>query len=108
MEDLDFDNTESNENSKTEETGQYPEVALRQKKEGETRDELNVRSHREAILMDDDIPETYIGTDSEDDRMVTVIDEVPPHEALESENLEQEEPVKMRVKKEHSKGDAGG
>lgn len=105
LEDLDFDNTVNNEDAKPEENGHYPEVALRQRKDG-GRKELNVRSHREAILMDSDIPETYIGSDSEDDRMVTVIDEVPPHEALESENVVQE-PVKMRVKKEHSKRDAG-
>lgn len=105
LEDLDVDNTVSNENARPEESRNYPEVALRQRKDG-GRNELNVRSHREAILMDDDIPETYIGSESEDDRMVTVIDEVPPHEALEFENFEQE-PVKMRVKKEHSKRDAG-
>ncbi|XP_078343824.1 uncharacterized protein LOC144629485 isoform X1 [Oculina patagonica] len=105
LEDLDFDNKVNNEDTRPEENGHYPEVALRQKKDG-GRQELNVRSHREAILMDSDIPETYIGSDSEDDRMVTVIDEVPRHEAMESENVEQE-PVKMRVKKEQSKRDAG-
>lgn len=105
LEDLDVDNTVSNENACPEESGNYPEVALRQR-EGGGRNELNFRSHREAILMDDDIPETYIGSESEDDRMVTVIDEVPPHEDLEFENFEQE-PVKMRDKKERSKRDAG-
>ena len=105
LEDLDVDNTVSGENARPEESGNYHEVSLRQRKEG-GRNELNFRSHREAFLMDDDIPETYIGSESEDDRMVTVIDEVPPHEALEFENLEQE-PVKMRVKKEQSKRDAG-
>lgn len=105
LEDLDFDNTVSNKDARPEESGNYAGVALRQRK-NEGRKELNVRSHREAILMDNDIPETYIGSESEDDRMVTVIDEVPPHEALESKNLDQG-PVKMRVKKEHSKRDAG-
>lgn len=105
LEDLDVDNTVSNENACPAESGNYPEVALRQR-EGGGRNELNFRSHREAILMDDDIPETYIGSESEDDRMVTVIDEVPPHEDLEFENFEQE-PVKMRDKKERSKRDAG-
>ena len=104
LEDLDVDNTVSNENARPEESGNYHEVSLRQKKDG-GRNELNFRSHREAMLMDDDIPETYIGSDSEDDRMVTVIDEVPPHD-LEFENFEQE-PVKMRDKNEHSKRDAG-
>lgn len=105
MEDLDVDNTVSNENARPEESENCSEVALRQRKDG-GRNELNFRSHREAILMDDDIPETYIGSESEDDRMVTVIDEVAPHEALEFENSEQE-PVKMRVKKEHPKREAG-
>ena len=107
LEDLDVDNTVSNENAIPVESRNYPEVALRERKDGR-RNELNFRSHREAMLMDDDIPETYIGSESEDDRMVTVIDEVPPHEGQsEFENFEQE-PVKMRVKKEHSNRDAGG
>ena len=105
LEDLDVDNTVGDENARPEESKNYPEVALRERKDV-GRNELNFRSHREAILMEDDIPETYIGSESEDDRMVTVIDEVPPHEALEFKNLEQE-PVKMRAKKEHSKRDAG-
>lgn len=100
-----MESTVSNENARPEESENYPEVALRQRNDG-GRNELNFRSHREAILMDDDIPETYIGSESEDDRMVTVIDEVPPHETVEFENFEQE-PVKMRVKKKHSKRDAG-
>lgn len=105
LEDLDVDNTVGDENARPEQSENYPEVALRERKDV-GRNELNFRSHREAILMDDYIPETYIGSESEDDRMVTVIDEVPPHEALEFKNLEQE-PVKMRAKKEHSKRDAG-
>ena len=104
LEDLDVDNTVSNENASPEESGNHPKVALRQRKEG-GRNELNL-SHRQVILMDDDIPETYIGSESEDDRMVTVIDEVPPHEDLEFENFEQK-PVKMRGKKERSKRDVG-
>ena len=104
LEDLDVDNTVSNENASPEESGNYPKVALRQRKDG-GRNELNL-SHRQVILMDDDIPETYIGSESEDDRMVTVIDEVPPHEDLEFENFEQK-PVKMRDKKERSKRDVG-
>lgn len=105
LEDLDVDNTVGDENAIPEESENYPEVALRERK-NVRRNDLNFRSHREAMLMDDDIPETYIGSESEDDRMVTVIDEVPPHEALEFKNIEQE-PVKMRAKKEHSKRDAG-
>lgn len=53
---------------------------------------------RETILTDD-VPETYIGSDSEDDRMVTVIDEVPPHEAIEEKRFANTT-VKMRPKKE--------
>ena len=105
LEDLDVDNTVGDQNARPETSENYPEVALRERKDI-GRNELNFRSHREAILMDDYIPETYIGSESEDDRMVTVIDEVPPHEALEFKNLEQE-PVKMRAKKEQSKRDAG-
>ena len=107
LEDLDCNNTVSNKkDARAKENGVYPEVALRQRKEDGEKNAVILRSHREAILMDDDIPETYIGSESEDDRMVTVIDEVPPHEALALENFEQE-PVKMRVKKEPSKRDAG-
>ncbi|XP_067018939.1 uncharacterized protein [Acropora muricata] len=47
----------------------------------------------------DDVPETYIGSDSEDDRMVTVIDEVPPHETIEEKSYANVT-VKMRPKKE--------
>lgn len=86
-----------------------PEVALRERKETGGRNAVNLRSHREAILMDDNVPETYIGSDSEDeedDRMVTVIDEVPPHEALEAANFKQE-PVKMRAKKEKPQREFG-
>ena len=120
LETLDIDHNmreegeERNETMGNEETGSekmgnggYPQVALRQRKEvGGERNVLNLRSHRGALLMDDDVPETYIGTDSEDDRMVTVIDEVPPHEALKPANLDHE-PVKMRVKKNPSKRDYG-
>ncbi|XP_015761332.1 PREDICTED: uncharacterized protein LOC107340492 [Acropora digitifera] len=47
----------------------------------------------------DDVPQTYIGSDSEDDRMVTVIDEVPPHETIEEKSYANVT-VKMRPKKE--------
>lgn len=125
LEDLDFDHTERNkEESRIRgmgngkigneemgtgqmEIGDYPPVALRRRKEGGGGNGLNLRSHREAILMYDDVPETYIGSDSEDDRMVTVIDEVPPHEALEPANFEQVEPVKMREKKQKPQREFG-
>lgn len=84
--------------------GGFPRVALRQRNEG---GEGNVlRRHREAILMDDNVPETYIGSDSEDDRKVTVIDEVPPHEPREAAHV-QHEPVKLRQKKEKPPRDFG-
>lgn len=117
LENIDFDHTTEHEkryadaskgneqmesgNMGSEEIGNkdYSQVALRRRKEdSEGRNTLNVKSHREAILMSDDVPETYIGSDSEDDRMVTVIDEVPPHEAEEALRAEKET-VKMRVKK---------
>ena len=53
---------------------------------------------RETTLVDD-VPETYIGSDYEDDRMVTVIDEVPPHETIEEKSYANVT-VKMRPKKE--------
>ena len=114
LEDLDYDHSarrsEEMENENTEkgimenkevENGGYPQVSLRQRKEDEGRKALKIRSHREAIFMDDNVPETYIGSDSEDDRMVTVIDEVPPHDAKDAANFEHE-PVEMRHKKKKS------
>ena len=117
LENVDFDHTNQHEkryadanigkeqmeseNMENEEIGNkdYSQVALRRRKEdSEGRNALNVKSHREAILMNDDVPETYIGSDSEDDRMVTVIDEVPSHEAKEALRAVKET-VKMRVKK---------
>lgn len=111
LEDLDYDRSGrrseemENENAqkgimenKEVENGGYPQVSLRQRKEDEGRKALNIRSHREAIFMDDNVPETYIGSDSEDDRMVTVIDEVPPQDAANFKH----EPVEMRHKKKKS------
>lgn len=56
------------------------------------------RELRETTLVDD-VPETYIGSDPENDRMVTVIDEVPPHETIEEKSYANVT-VKMRPKKE--------
>ncbi|XP_068751584.1 uncharacterized protein [Montipora capricornis] len=110
LDDLDFDRTlrnnakNQNEQMRNETVenegigiGGHIDVTLRhgKKHEGE-RDFLD---YREAFFMDDNVPETYIGSDSEDDRMVTVIDEVPPHEAVEAINFGNE-PVKLRPKKE--------
>lgn len=106
LEDLDFVDKESCETVNPEENKECSEVILRQGREKDERDLSVLKSRREATFMIDDIPETYIGSDSEDDRMVTVIDEVPPHELLDSENIEQE-PVKMRVKKDQSHRDSG-
>ena len=77
--------------------GGHIDVTLRHGKKHEG--ESDFLDYREAFFMDDNVPETYIGSDSEDDRMVTVIDEVPPHEAVEAINFGNE-PVKLRPKKE--------
>lgn len=106
LEDLDFVDKESCETVNPEENKECSEVILRQGREKDERDLSVLKSRREATFMIDDIPETYIGSDSEDDRMVTVIDEVPPHELLDSENIEKE-PVKMRVKKDQSHRNSG-
>ncbi|XP_022806448.1 uncharacterized protein LOC111343523 isoform X2 [Stylophora pistillata] len=105
LEDLDFVDKENCETVKPMKNREHSEVILRRGREKDDRDFSKLKSHREATFMIDDIPETYIGSDSEDDKMVTVIDEVPPHEVLASENVQQE-PVKMRVKKDQSHRDS--
>ena len=124
LEDLDYDHSARNEegninggmenenierglmDSKEMENGGYPEVSLRPRKEDDGKKVFKARGHREAIFMDEIVPETYIGSDSEDDRMVTVIDEVPPHEATDAANVEHGA-VEMRRKKKKPQREFG-
>lgn len=66
LEDLDFVNTENCESARPVENGEYSEVTLRQGRENKERDSSILSSHREATVMMDDVPETYIGSDSDE------------------------------------------